>query len=719
MRGPMRWRTTAWGSVRGSALVLAALTLVSVFPLVVSHGNAVGLPARSVVHPPIDTPAVSPRLLSSLAPLPAPRAATGAFLPGGLVVDPNQTYTSEPAPMGITDYGVTPSGAGYAYATPVVQGTATIDQLAVSHRYSGSNMTFQLNVVDVVSSGASTFDFWIQDVAYFDSSSQVITWEDNVWNLSAGTGELYSSSVAGNGSVNSNVYYSDEAYGYPGSNVELSEPLTFTARVVATNASGSPHVGFEYNDGSGWVTFDNITFPFTSVGVNDGFLVDGFQYTPLGGYFDAEWDLCGPGGGLSQTAVSADVNLSLSVWNGHNFQGVRAAYSHGSDTAETISNVVETVNAENGSGGLSVAVTNGSGQPGGLFGPGVTSTLRVATGSVEAATLVVNGVDVPYIGGLANMTLAPGNYSVGLQLNGTIVGSTNVTLSPGEFLAISLLPVPLYPVQFVSNGLPSGQYWSVTVGGVPLSGTIGELSTQLPAGNYTYEVGGVPGYSLPSYSSRTPVGPGPTVVTLDWFVTVYPSEFVAQNDPGGVRWGVSIDGQSIAGTASILRVSLPNGTYAYSITAPLAVTLSPTSGFAPVIGAPALVDVFFSVSPGELYGSVFPANAALTVGGVSTNLTNGEYAGSFSAGNYTVVATLAGYLPFQTNVSLGAGTTTALNITLQPRTTGGPGPSPSSTPFGGLGATTWALIAVAGIAVVGLAAVAARRRRSPGTGRSG
>ncbi|MCI4327632.1 MAG: thermopsin family protease [Thermoplasmata archaeon] len=712
-----RWRPTS-GSARASALVVVVLTVASVLPLVAAGGNPAGLPTRNRGPSGLEPAGVASRNELSVAPLSAPRATASGLPPGGLVINPNETYTSEPAPMGITDYGVTPSGIGYSYATPLVQGTATIDQLAVDQRDSGTNMTFQLNVVDVLTSGSSTYAFWIQDVAYFDTNSQVITWEDNVWNLSAGTGELYSSSVAGNGTVSSNVYYSDVAYGYPGSNVVLSEPLTFTARVVSTNASGSPCVAFEYDDGSGWVTFDNVTFPFTTVGVNEGFLVDGFAYTPLGGYFDAEWDLSGPGGGLSQTAVSANVNLSLSVWNGHNFQGVRAAYDHGSNTAERISNVVETVSAGNGSGELVTHATNGSGQLGGLFGPGTTSTLRVATGSVEAATLVVNGADVPYIGGLANMTLAPGNYSIGLELNGTIVGSTNVTLVPGEFRAITLVPVPLYEVEFISNGLPAGQYWSVSVGGVPLAGALGELSTQLPAGNYTYRVGGVPGYSLAAYTSRTQVGSGSTIVQLDWFLTVYPSEFVAQNDPGGVRWSVLIDGQTISGTSSILFVSLPNGSYPYTVTTSRAVTLSPASGVAPVVGAPAFVDVFFAVSPGELYGSVFPATSSLTVAGVATNLTNGQYSASFPAGNYTVDATLAGYLPFQANVSLGAGTVTALNITLAPKPAPGPGSTPTSTTFEGLGTTDWALVGAVGIAAVGLVVVAARRRRGPGAGPS-
>ncbi len=152
----------------------------------------------------------------AVAALPHPRTVPHRMLSGGLVIDPNASYTSEPAPMGITDYGVTPSGVGYSYATPVVQGSATIDSFAVADGSSGTNMTFQLNVEDVVVSGSSSFVFWVQDVAFFDTQSHLIFWEDNVWNLTGGTGNLYTSSVAGNGTVYSSYYYADVANGYPG-----------------------------------------------------------------------------------------------------------------------------------------------------------------------------------------------------------------------------------------------------------------------------------------------------------------------------------------------------------------------------------------------------------------------------------------------------------------------------------------------------------------------
>jgi hypothetical protein len=677
--------------------------------VVVSGWTALSAPLPNAAvpadgHAPRSASASAHRLVE----LPAPRTAHRTLTPGSFVIDPNQSYSSEPAPMGIADFGLTPSGSGYSYASPMIQASATIRTFSVTTGPAGTNMTFQLNVEDVIASGASTFVFWIQDVAFFDTHSHVIYWEDNVWNLSGGTGQMYSNSVAGNGTVFANPsYYADSAAGYPGSGVSLSEPTTIVARVVATNATGAPHVAFEYQDGSGWVTFDNVTFPFTTVGVNRGFLVDGFQYTPLGGYFDAEWTLSGPGGGLSQTTRTADLNLSLEAWNGHNLQAVRAAYNHGGNTAESMSNVIDTLAADNSSGALFAHATNGGGSLSGLYGPSNTGTLRISTGNVSSGTIGVNGGAVPFVGGLANLTLAPGSYALQLLVNGTPVGATNVTLAAGEFRSITLAPFADFAVEFDSVDLPPGTAWSVTVGGLGLSGNLPTLSTALRAGTYLYVVGGVGGYYLPSYSGSVVVSATSAPVTLIWQQTLYESQFVAENHPSGVAWAVAVDDQNVSGTGSALVVSLPNGTFGFTVSAGRAVTITPGSGDMTVASTGGLQDVFFAIAPGQLQGTVAPGTARLTVGGTPTNLSDGSYFVSLAAGNYSVVASLAGYRTFETNVSVAAGGSSTLNITLEPAASV---PAPSGGSSGAIAWTSWLLLGVVAVgATVVLVAVLVRR----------
>ncbi|HXQ93683.1 MAG TPA: thermopsin family protease [Thermoplasmata archaeon] len=692
-------------------VVAGGLLLLVVFSLLVASSPVVSAPLGTAALPMGQHAGLAPPgAPTPLVPLPGPRLGHPALRPGSFVIDPNQSYTAEPAPMGVTDFGVTPSGAGYAYASPLIQASADIRSFSVSTGSAGPNMTFQLNVEDVVASGPSTFVFWIQDVAFFDTHSQVIYWEDNVWNLSGGTGAIYASSVAGNGSVIGSTYYADVANGYAGSGVALSEPTTITARVVATNASGSPHVAFEYQDGSGWVTFDNVTFPFTSVGVDQGFLVDGFQYTPLGGYYDAEWTLSGPGGGLSQRAVTADLNLTLSEWNGHNLQAVRSAYNHGGNTAESMSNIVDSFSPNGTTGALYGHSVIGSGTLAGLYGPGNTATLRVSTGNVSTGTIGVSGIAVPFVGGLANLTLAPGTFALQLLVNGSVVGATNVTMSAGEYRSILLAPFQYYPLEFVSVGLPPGSPWSVTVNGVPLAGSSAMLSTALRTGTYSYAVSGVAGYYLATYNGSINVSAGLNVRTFSWQATVYVSDFVAENRPPGVVWTVSVDGQNVSGPTDILVVSLPNGTYGFTASANRTVTITPTTGDVQVVSTGAVQYVFFAISPGELQGSVAPGAARLTVGGAVTNLSDGTYVVSLPPGTYSVVASLAGYQTFETNVSIAAGAASTLNINLTalpapPATNGGGG-------LGDLGGTTWAILG--GLVVVALAGLVVLLRRRPG-----
>ena len=113
--------------------------------------------------------------------------------------------------------------------------------------------------------------------------------------------------------------------------------------MVASTISGVTHVGFEYEVGKGWVTYDNVTFPWTRGWSSFGFLVDGSNSPPAGAYYDAEWVLGGPGGGSSTSDVSSNVTLALEEFNGDNLQAVPNAFSFGVDTAESISNVVETL----------------------------------------------------------------------------------------------------------------------------------------------------------------------------------------------------------------------------------------------------------------------------------------------------------------------------------------------------------------------------------------
>jgi thermopsin/PEGA domain-containing protein len=646
-------------------------------------------------------------------PIAPPRSFDRGAHPLAPVIDPNMSYVSEPAPLGVTDFGVTPGGTGYAYGTPEFVASATIRSLSTFTSSSGSNMTFQLNVEDVVSGGGSTYVYWIQDVAFVDTSARQFVWADNVWNLSAPGVGLSSNSVAGNGSVFGGTYYADQAFGYPGSPASYSEPTTILARVVASNVSGAPHVGFQYNDGSGWVTFDNVTFPFLTNGVNHGFLVSGFQYAPSGLYLNAEWTMGGPGGGLSQKALLSDADMGLSYWNGHNLQAVRAAYNHGGNTAEGISNIVDRFGASNGTGAVFGHATNGSGALGPLYGPSEVSTLRIGTGNLSSGVLLVNGVAVSYIGSAANLTLAPGSYEINLTGNGTYLGSTNVTLAAGEFRAITLAPFAVYPLVFFAVGLPPLTPWSVNVSGSTISGGGAVLSVAARDGIHPYTVGGVAGYATASYRGTAEVNGTTTTVTIHWSAWLYPVKFVAENFPGAVPWAVAIGGTTVSGSTAQLSASFPNGTYTYAITADASVVISPVRGSVTIQGSVPTVTVGFAAAPGGMAGNVSPAGTSVTIDGQTVDVTNGSFSVTLAAGVYSLAADRTGYSSLVQNVTVSAGRVTHVDIALHPlggtTRTSQPSGSRLSLPGG-----DWLWIGAIAAVAVGVGAVALfRRSRSP------
>lgn len=266
-------------------------------------------------------------------------------------INPYLFYSQEPAPMGIADYGIGPNLQPYSYGTQAFLGIVKVNSLNTynsSLNLSANWMSFQLNVNLLFENGNNEFTYWIQDVANLDTSNNYIQFIDNIWNDSSISSSMYSSTVLGNGTIGNSggtgFYYCWANQYLPGNDVYLSYPYTIQFEVITyINALGYPAVEFLYNDGYGWVTYDNAVFIFSNdLTSYPYFLVDGYQYEPDGKVYDAELILGGPGSGYQTYDVDSSLFLQLEFWNGNNFQMVPNAYNFGSHTAEGISNVIST-----------------------------------------------------------------------------------------------------------------------------------------------------------------------------------------------------------------------------------------------------------------------------------------------------------------------------------------------------------------------------------------
>ncbi len=492
--------------------------------------------------------------------------------PQGTGVNPYLYHSAEPAPLGITDYGIDGADNPFVYSTAAFAGQVQIDSL-YSYNASLSNshqIGFQLNVNMYLAGGSTVYVYWVQDVAILNVSTGRVLFLDNVWNSSSPGAGLTTTSLAGNGTIaisgSTTFYYDFAASSLPGEFAALSLPANVTMEVVASDEAGIPTVEFEYNDGFGWVTYDNVRFP-SSAGFRDfGFLVDGYGYKPDGAYYDAELILGGPGGGSQTTISSAHVELWLYFWNGYNFQEVVNAYNFGSDTAEGLNNGLSAGYYYLRNGSLFAQVTNASGSLGVLYDHTFVGTVNITT-PVDAGELYINGTDYgPFYGYDANVTVGPGTYVFSIYLHGSLVASKTATVGRGQYVPLRIGFGSLFTVTFLESGLPAGTAWTVTLGTVTLNSTGGSIAFTEPNGTFSYSVGPVSGYTVTPRVGSVVVSGSSVTQDLTWSMQQFVVTFVEAGLPVGTGWSVTLQGSTASSSTTSIELTEVAGSYSYSIT---------------------------------------------------------------------------------------------------------------------------------------------------------
>ncbi|HEV2226820.1 MAG TPA: thermopsin [Nitrososphaerales archaeon] len=384
-------------------------------------------------------------------------------------IDVFRAYSTEPAPMGIADYGVGPSGP-YQYTTNAFLGSVYIASLQTRNATGDPSMGFQLNVVLAFTDSNVEYAYWVQDVAQIDTSTNQIFFIDNIWNFTSHSANMVGSAVSGNGQVatyHGTGYYYDVPAVEAGNGILLAYPSTVSFLVTAgLNSNREPTVKFQYEDGVGIQTYDNVTFKTANhVSALTGFEVNGSTYNPGGTYFDSELVLGGPGGGLSTADVNSDLRLSLYYWNGHNFQTVPNAYNFGSDTAETISSVNSVGNYVIATGSLIARVQAGAGSLGQSYTQNGTGTFAIQTPVVSGILYVSNSTfpnatpfQTQFTGTQVIVSVHPGIFLLKIYLNGAVYDSGTVTVGSGQTLQ---LRTPLGDIQITMS------YTAAGTGGFP------------------------------------------------------------------------------------------------------------------------------------------------------------------------------------------------------------------------------------------------------------
>ena len=542
--------------------------------------------------------------------------ATGTSVPGlntgnlliTHAVDPCKIYQKEPAPMGIADYGVGLGGSPYSYNTTSFLGTINLSALKVSNSTNCQVMTFQLNVNLEFYSGSINYVYWIQDVAYLNTSDNCVVFIDNVWNMSASGANMYNSSISGNGTVCQYKYQSYYVYcagnTMPGNDEKLKYPATIDLMVNSTigtqliSGTKSPKVSFLYNDGSGWVTFDSITFPFLKGSFKDcNFVVNGKTYEPSNLFYNAELIMGGPGGGQSTTAIGSSASLNLQFWNGHNFQEIENAYNFGSDTAETISNIVSGSITTNGSVMPRENITAGSGSLEQVYTTGTISVLDIKS-PIKNGELLVNGTGYHFTGGFVNLTLSPGAYTFKLYDGSLLYKEFNYTLPQGKTIYISTNESI---VKFTESGLPKGIQWSVKVNGRINYSITNALCLFVVNGTYNYTVHSYFSSYIPENISGNFKVKGQELFLN---VTFIPLNFTVTFQEKGIgknqTWTVTICGITKTSSGQNITFEIINGTHSYQVTNSGGLYSPESQGTVFVNRTAQVVNITFEKNPGLL-----------------------------------------------------------------------------------------------------------------------
>ncbi len=262
----------------------------------------------------------------------------------------------------------------------------------------------------------------------------------------------------------------------------------------------------------------------------------------------------GPVTTSAYTAYLADGNYTYSVASGdksYEPSALSGAFTvNGANVSETLTFLEVT---------YSVTFTE-SGLP-----SGTTWYVNLSNGSSfssSTSTVTFNAPNGSYQYTVASMvaTYTPSVNSGSFTVDGAAVS---------ESVSFSLVT---YSVTFTESGLPSGTTWYVNLSGGmgSSSSTTSSITFNLSNGSYSYSVSsGLTNYVAASSSGSFSVNGAPVSESVTFSLAKYTITFSETGLASGTEWYVNLtSGQQLSSAATTTTVSLSNGQYHYSATAP-------------------------------------------------------------------------------------------------------------------------------------------------------
>ncbi len=265
-------------------------------------------------------------------------------------VDIYQGYSSPPAPVGITDYGVKNSSNAllpYEVLASQVTGSAVINSVAAYNNSAPSpyGAGLQLNVMLGVNTTTGQYVYWLQNVLRLFTNNNTAFFLSNIWNASSGVHVLDQSYI----SPSSHVYQSgsENFYATPTNRSQYTTPLTVRMTVAVTHSGSSAKISFGYEESQNGlplsgktVYYDNATISESHSVQNAAIVINGYERTPDDRFFDAEFVFAGDCCLISTTFNNMDstLNLYYTLENGQ-VTVPMSVYEFGSNTGEAAYNL--------------------------------------------------------------------------------------------------------------------------------------------------------------------------------------------------------------------------------------------------------------------------------------------------------------------------------------------------------------------------------------------
>ncbi len=159
-------------------------------------------------------------------------------------------------------------------------------------------------------------------------------------------------------------------------------------------------------------------------------------------------------------------------------------------------------------------------------------------------------------------------------------------------------PLAYYNVTVKETGLPSGTSWTIKLSDGRTFTTIGNSITFTAANNVTYSYTAKSTNSSYDSTTGTFTTDGHSIsIDANFTVLKYSVRITESGLSSGTRWFVDVNGVQYNSTSSTISLSLPNGTYSYSVDSISGYAIKNQTGYISVIGGANIQVKFTHSSP--------------------------------------------------------------------------------------------------------------------------